>query len=502
MLPSVRSCVLLLVLVMPTLGSSRSMVEDIQATDIAFVDALHGWVSVTEPAPAIFRTSDGGQTWLRIPISLNNGFYRISFFDQKTGVAIQFESEKTTAIYRTVDAGQTWTKVNTIDAQYGEHLVDLALTSPNDAFVVGEGEMGRGYVAQLSNGGRTLQVREDLPADFTQQSNALGVFGDGTGHLWIVGKELVLHSADGGKTWENQYVNTTPRIDMGISGTALPGGRAWIAAANFEIYKTVDYGKHWARALTTVDQGDINFRSISFFSSRQGCAVGNSSFIYCTNDGGVTWSKAKVFKTFLNGSPFNSKLLLFSSSRGWASVNGGLYKTEDGGHSFTEVLLTSSGPTEAGVSGVFQALRTSINGPTELAYDKNGFLYIVESMQGRLLRLDAKNTSTKVMLGEPENGFSKDYDYPEAVAADRRGNVFIADFNGRLGKLDTRSGEIQVLLPDGLLDAPASMTVDELGNLLIADRHHKYFGGNSGQRNLRPWPAPKSVDLVATEGWL
>jgi photosystem II stability/assembly factor-like uncharacterized protein/sugar lactone lactonase YvrE len=469
---------------------SRSRAQDIQVADISFVDDLHGWVSVAEPIPGIFRTSDGGKTWTRFNLPSQHGFYRLHFFDRNTGIGIEFESEKTTAIYRTVDAGQTWTKVNNIEAQHGEHVVDLNLTSRNDGFFVGEGEMGRGYVTQMLNGGHTLRVRKDLPADFTQQSNTLGVFGDGTGHVWIVGKELILYSGDDGKTWENQYLNTTPKIDMGVSGTALPGGHAWIAVANFEIYRTEDYGKHWVKALTTVDEGGINFQSVSFENLREGCAVGNSSFIYCTNDGGITWSRSRVFKTFPNGSPFFSKLQLFSASPGWASMNGALYKTENGGRSFTEVL-TASEPTESEGPGEFQALKTSVNGPTELAYDKDGFLFIVESMQERLLRLNTKHDSIKVMLPEPECGLDQEFDNPNAIAADQKGNLFIADFNGRLRQLDTRSGDVTVLLPappdhsGGPLEVPAAMTVDGQGNVLVVDRHHhKLFRWRPGEGKL------------------
>jgi sugar lactone lactonase YvrE len=311
----------------------------------------------------------------------------------------------------------------------------------------------------------------------------LGAFGDGTGHLWIVGKELILHSADLGKTWENQYLRTTPKIDLGVSGTAIPGGHAWIAVANFEIYRTDDYGNHWVRVLTTVDDGRMNFTSISFSNSRRGCAVGNSSFIYCTDDGGITWSRSKVFKTYTNGSPFSSKLRLLGSLQGWAGIDGKLYRTENGGHSFTEVL-TVPDSIDADVSGETQALRTSINGPTELTWDKSGFLFIVESMQERLLRLNVKHSSIKVMVSQPENGLDQDFGNPNAVAADQRGNVFIADFNGRLRKMDGFSGETRLLLPADLLEVPAQMAVDAQGSLLVVDRHHKLYRWQIGAAKL------------------
>jgi sugar lactone lactonase YvrE len=164
-------------------------------------------------------------------------------------------------------------------------------------------------------------------------------------------------------------------------------------------------------------------------------------------------------------------------------MNGSLFKTEDGGHSFTEVL-TSSGPNKAEVPGEFDALKTSINGPTQLAYDNEGFLYLVESTQGRLLRLDVGHNSIRVVEPEPEEGIYKEFDQPNAIAADQHGSLFIADFNGRMRKLDTHTGTITVLSPtieeisDRIFEVPEAMAIDKLGNPLIVDRHHKLFRWN------------------------
>jgi photosystem II stability/assembly factor-like uncharacterized protein len=316
---------------------ARSSATQVQAQDIAFVDELHGWVSVLEPTPSILRTFDGGRTWTRLPLTVRPGFYLIRFTDVNRGLGIEAVSAEELAIYRTLDAGQTWTKVSSVKEHYLS-ITDLMFTAPDTALIVGERSGGVGWVAQLSEKG--LHVRDDLPIDFTQQSNTLGIVNGRDGHIWIVGKELVLHSVDKGKTWENQAPNAVPPLDLGIAGFAIPGGHAWIAVANFNIYRTDDYGKHWIRALTTSGKGEVNFDSISFMNTNDGCAVGNSSFIYCTRDGGRTWHKTKVFKTFPRSSQLRpwSKVFLFESLRGWASVNGSLYKTDDGGKSFTEAL--------------------------------------------------------------------------------------------------------------------------------------------------------------------
>jgi photosystem II stability/assembly factor-like uncharacterized protein/sugar lactone lactonase YvrE len=465
-----RSLVLIpLVLI---LAISSSMAEDIQAIDIAFVDELHGWVAARGTTPAIFHTDDGGKTWVRTPDPAKNGSCCIRFFDQNTGIALAFISDKITAIFRTEDAGQTWKKINTLDLQVGEYVLDLTLTSRDEGFLVGEGS-GHGFVKQILEGGRVLKVREDIPVDAQKESMPYRVFGDGTGHVWMAGKNLILHSADGGKTWENQIANADSTMEIAGPGVALPGGHAWIAAAHWAIFGTRDYGKNWERQLNTDDEGNINFESISFLNPRQGCALGNSSFIFCTDDGGANWSRKKVFPTFPRGSTFLSKLFLFGSSYGWAINNGGLYKTDNGGQSFHEVL-TSSEPPEADIPGESQAVKTSVNGPTELAYDTSGFLYIVEREQERVLRLNLQHGSIKVLATTSDDEVSDHSEVPWSIATDSLGSLYIADFDGRLRKLDTQSGKLDILLPaptkgsNEPLEYPSQITVDGRGKLLVA----------------------------------
>jgi photosystem II stability/assembly factor-like uncharacterized protein/streptogramin lyase len=436
-----------------------------QIVDMSFVDDSHGWLAVTEPSPAIFRTSDAGETWTRIPVP---GFYRISFFDRQKGLAIQGVSQDEFCIYKTTNGGDSWEKVATVKHEW-LHAVDLSFNGPNSAFVLGEGSGGVGWVGELGRD-RALKERIDLPIDFNAQSNTLGTFGDGTGHLWIVGKELVLHSADWGRTWENQYENTSPHMDLGESGVAVPGGRAWFAAANWDIYRTTDYGRHWERALDTSEQNPIvNFSSLSFRSAMDGCAVGSSDFIFCTTDGGITWTSKKVFRTFLTGSPFWSKLKLFLSRGGWAIVAGDLYRTEDSGNSFREIFADTD--VASGIPGETKALKTSINGPIGLAF-YNGFLYIAEMTQERLVRVDLAHSSTKTLIAGSHN---LEFSAAHELASDDRGNIWIGDFDGSLKKLDTKTGEILTVADKSVwpeMSYPSGMAFDGSGELIVSSGHN------------------------------
>ncbi len=190
-----------------------------------------------------------------------------------------------------------------------------------------------------------LKPRHDLPVDFCQQSNTLGLFTDGADNIWIVGKELVLYSEDRGTTWKNQFEATEPRIDLALSGSARPGGLAWMTVANFDIFVTKDYGQHWKRTLAT---DDINLDAISFYSDTNGCAAGNADVIYCSTDGGHTWEPRKVFSAIrTEENPYGAnkgirKFVFTAPGIAWAlSWDGKLFKTEDDAHSFVAVVPVS-----------------------------------------------------------------------------------------------------------------------------------------------------------------
>ena len=170
------------------------------------------------------------------------------------------------------------------------------------------------------------------------------------------------------------------------------------------------------------------------------------------------------------------------------------------------IITTVAGGTADGVA----ATSVALNRPSEMAFDSAGNLYIVDSSNNVIRKVHAGITTT--VAGNGDSGYSGDggaatsatFSGPTGVAVDAAGNLYIADPNNdRIRKVDvngiitTVAGIRLGYSGDGgpatsaLLNNPGAVAVDAAGNLYIAD---------SGNSRIRKVDTNGIITTVAGNG--
>ncbi len=158
------------------------------------------------------------------------------------------------------------------------------------------------------------------------------------------------------------------------------------------------------------------------------------------------------------------------------------------------VITTLAGngtPDYSGDYGV--ATNASLSYPHGVAVDASGNVFIADSNNNRIREVSTNGIITTV-AGNGQSGYSGDggaaksamLSYPDTVAVDARGNLFIADYNNnRIRKVST-AGTITTIAGNGTasfsgdggvatnasLNSPHAVAVDASGNLFIADSNN------------------------------
>ncbi|MEU7191395.1 Teneurin-2, partial [Streptomyces sp. NPDC045369] len=154
-------------------------------------------------------------------------------------------------------------------------------------------------------------------------------------------------------------------------------------------------------------------------------------------------------------------------------------------------IATVAGNGQAGyVSDGGPATLTQLNWPHGVALDKDGNLYIAERSNHRVRRVTPQGIITTV-AGNGQAGYTSDggpatatpLNGPSAVAVDDAGNLYIADINNhRVRKVDSR-GIITTVAGNGQagyvsdggpatatqINTPTGVAVDPQGNLYIGE---------------------------------
>jgi len=243
---------------------------------------------------------------------------RTRFFADDTGWVVSAAAPQA---LHTVDSGATWQLLTLPKSDIANALgfLDVAFADSQNGWIVGCPTM------------RSVQTS---PNNFTLDFS------------W----GRAVHSADGGKTWDNVPIATGAHNPSACFVAAqFIGANGWIMDASGTVMGTTDGGKTWS----VLSYSDIRPARMQFVDSLHGWMTGTdlqqNQVVARTVDGGKTWITA----TLPNPASINhlASLSFADQNTGYVSVQGyflapyKLLKTTDGGVSWTELAVPTLSTT-------------------------------------------------------------------------------------------------------------------------------------------------------------
>jgi len=342
-------------------------VEDNYSTlcSLQFLDEDTGWI--IHNYAKLLTTGDGGAHWTEVGTA-DRELDLVRFISAEEGWAIsgtQSETGSDTDTYsglvrysilHTTDGGADWTVQYQAEEQAATTKLDLLFLNDAEGFA----QIGSLLFA-THNGGE-----EWLPVSFgTEGFTLLNMCFIDPETGWAVGTgpadcvASVLHTVDGGLSWELQFSTHEMATDVILSiGIGFFDDQAgWFTVIDTnkrigELYRTEDGGLSWALINDSIGSIRPYPREIDFITDQVGwipvdCGAGPiDGGLSSTGDGGKSFTYTEASDIRIDGAENIlgfTEIDFITEQVGWAVVQvpGGslnsLVKTEDGGDTWTQV---------------------------------------------------------------------------------------------------------------------------------------------------------------------
>jgi photosystem II stability/assembly factor-like uncharacterized protein len=278
--------------------------------DIYFRNREDGWFiafNVDTTADTLYRTTDGGRTWISSSVPghvLAAGSQdRVQFVSATQGWLLSLQpTGPLESLAVSTDGGARWRLVASLHPLPGEGVLpELGLVQ----FAAnGTGWLGGGQYSQAlyrtANGGRTWQ-RVSIPAPSGSLFGLPTAFGATLVEPVTSGTSLALYrSSDDGTRWSR--ISELPDVNAGCGvgqvSVSLPAAQAgWIATVQggrTVVYRSIDGGLEWTRLATSwpVPPDSCEAPVIQATDALHAWVfTTGSARIYATASGGATWSR-------------------------------------------------------------------------------------------------------------------------------------------------------------------------------------------------------------------
>jgi len=281
----------------------------------------------------ILKTINGGQSWYSTQSTTigPSDYFTVYFINESIGFASREHSD----LYKTIDGGETWTEVSvSSQAIYDFHFID-----ENNGFATGDA----GATYKTTDGGNTWNLIP-FQSGYVLGTSMYGIYFQDSSIGYITGASgRIIKTTDGGNTWTfnsptyndiKQLDFLTDTIGYGLVGNSL--------------FKTTDEGITWTNIGAPV--ADEKTAKFDFINENIGFALvggeigtsANTGSVYKTIDGGFSWTKMNTGLGIINEDLYSIDFI----NENVGFISGGynlrqVLKTIDGGINWTPVLNKS-----------------------------------------------------------------------------------------------------------------------------------------------------------------
>ncbi len=279
----------------------------------------------------VYRSRDGGKTWLQINQGLFDQDIRALAIDPKEPNTVYAGTSR--GVFKSEDAGDTWS--DWFDETSGlthTKIYDIALHPGNPQILFA-----------ATDGGifQSVDAGESWEPVFTEQAIQIIKFSASNSDiLYASGETGTIRSKNSGRDWSPVWGNALPAITTLVSLNTDP--EFLYSGTQTGLYKSFNGGRNWVL--------DPAFKKTSinaiFVNSK--IYIGSGANFYSSDDGGDSWKHLTSFTQKINAGSGTSIDITITGIAGLAGkslyvgTTSGLYFSEDGGNSWETIDLSGA----------------------------------------------------------------------------------------------------------------------------------------------------------------
>ena len=154
---------------------------------------------------------------------------------------------------------------------------------------------------------------------------------------YTMSDSICFKSTDGGITW----TQLSPLFSHGINMDVTNDGKLFMAASN-KLYRSADAGASFS--ITTGSVG--TFYDISFIDNNNGFVISTNT-LQQTADGGLTWPQVSPHTGLtINQNTYNTCLFL-NATTGWVGMGNDIYRSSGNINNWTKSIFNGQAPTDS-----------------------------------------------------------------------------------------------------------------------------------------------------------